>query len=385
MSHSTSWRQAAPVLVRGWTVALILLIALAVVASTSSPVLGPVLQLQQRAWNPDCVGLAIGERVPDPVVALAAGHRAVVVASQTLIDPCLLPLLEEWGKIGEVTCILVAPVDAPNLRDTWAVIDEADLFRLLDDFALGVDAGPAVFWVDEAGVIVHRDASLRLEHAERADRITHSFACNGTIPEDAVCECWPEAGEPSPSVDFDLFDVEGEPVAFSGGTARFILRSVYTPTSTHLFPFHQDLIELAAAFPEVEFVWILSTTSRQARADLWTYAQRRELSATGLDVYDVPLEVFLNDPTVSELKAWRISGIRQALPGWSVWLDVDDRLAERWLFPRDTAMMILDRSGIVVLPPTTYPRLFDSPTATWVRNPAGFAELRALLDEAIAP
>ncbi|MBN1858894.1 hypothetical protein JW848_06785, partial [Candidatus Bipolaricaulota bacterium] len=293
--------------------------------------------------------------------------------------------LEEWGKIEEVTCILVAPADAPNLRETWAVIDEGDLFRLLDAFALGVDASPAMFWVDEDGVIVHRDVSVRPKHAEQADRITHSFACDGTIPDDAVCERWPEAGAPPPSIDFDLFDVEDAPVALSSGQARFILRSVYTPASTHLFPFHHDLIELAVAYPEVEFVWVLSTTSRQSRTDLWTYAQRSGLSTTRPDIYDMPLEVFLDTPTVAELEAWRISGIQQTLPRWSVWLDVDDRLAERWLFPRDTAMMILDRSGIVVLPPTQYPRLFDTPSSTWVRNPAGFAELYALLDEAIAP
>ncbi|MBN1857670.1 hypothetical protein JW848_00505, partial [Candidatus Bipolaricaulota bacterium] len=82
MRHSASWQQGGAVLIRGWTVALLLLIALAVVASP--PVLGPVLQLQQRDWNSSIVGLAIGEQVPAPVFALGAGHRAVVVASQAL-------------------------------------------------------------------------------------------------------------------------------------------------------------------------------------------------------------------------------------------------------------------------------------------------------------
>ncbi|MBN1858890.1 hypothetical protein JW848_06765 [Candidatus Bipolaricaulota bacterium] len=187
------------------------------------------------------------------------------------------------------------------------------------------------------------------ESAEEHNRLTHRFAHDGTIPCNAICEGWPESGAPAASVDFELFTFEGGQLNRLNGQPYLILRG-----ACRTLPFHQDLMELATACPEIEFVWLLSTTSLARWTDLWTYAQQSSLAASNPGAHAKPLDRFLAESGAADLEARQISGIQHIFPNWSLWLDADDSLGEPWLFPRHAA----------VLSPTEYPRLYDTVNET---------------------
>ena len=85
----------------------------------------------------------------------------------------------------------------------------------------------------------------------------------------------------------------------------------------------------------------------------------------------------------ADLLSDALRGIAQFASGWTVWVDMDDRLRPFWTMPSVTSVLIVDGNGTITLPPTAYPLVMSDETAEPQPDPGALDELRSLLAEVV--
>ncbi len=349
--------------------------------------LTPAFDAAMVAWGPASLGPDLGAPAPDLGGFPLAGRRTVVVLTTGFLGPDTLPFLKGWTEVAPGGVRLAAAslsAERVALGDAATCVEGADARAALDAYGLGPLASPLLLLVDEFGRVAYREPLFGAGYwTLRTDEVVRGFLAGGSL-DAAPPRHVLGPGELAPWPACGLLDASGAPVAPRGNAPRLILKSAYYPTDGELPALPATIDALRQEYPEVEFVWLVSTWSRAASALDWEYGQRLGWNIDLPDTYGIPQSEFVavQQQSIGVWSARVVSDLAWAAPHWSVWLDVDDGLAGSWGFPPVSSVMVLDRSGRVVLPPTQWPRLVDSTTGRETPDLEAVGELRTFLDEA---
>jgi hypothetical protein len=220
-----------------------------------------------------------------------------------------------------------------------------------------VGLGGVTFLIDEDGQIVLRRLGSPVWLFHKDLTTSRAFAEGEDVSEVALPQFVLSEGEQVPIPQFELLDHEEKELGLSDGTPRLFYSGPGLETDKGALIL-EDLSALRLEFPDVEFVWRWAYKSDDQLAELWSLFNTAGIAYRHPEWYELPFDEYM-DAVIRARDADFVTKASDIEPkiadGWRHVFDPGNQLGISWCLRFTPHILILDGSGMVALPFTTYP------------------------------